>query len=108
MYYLQYNESISTKMHEHYTFINIKHACTVVTARLFIPIEFIIYHDRKKISFYHVYDNDKNILDELFKCVYEISEILGIENYDVDEITNGNIYYIEYIKRKYGVNNENN
>ena len=30
------------------------------------------------------------------------------DEYDLQEITTGNCYFIDYMKRKYGVNNENN
>ena len=104
---LKYDPSNSSKRLEHYNFIDNEHCCTIVTARLQIPIKFLIYHDRKEIAFYHVYDDDINIIDELFDCIYEMSEILGIEDYDINETTNGNICYIKYIQRRNGVDYEN-
>ena len=107
MYSLKYNESISTKTHEHYTFIN-ENCCTIISARCELPIELVIYHDRKEFAIYHMYDADKIIADDISECIDNNLEFLGAGEYDLREITNGNCYFIDYIKRKYGVNNENN
>ena len=107
MYCLQYNESISTKMHEHYTFIN-ENCCTIISARSGLPIELFIYHDRKEFSIYHMYDADKIIADDISECIDNNLEFLGADEYDLQEITTGNCYFIDYMKRKYGVDNENN
>ena len=107
MYCLQYNESISTKTHEHYTFIN-KNCCTIISARCELPIELVIYHDRKEFAIYHMYNADIIIADDISECIDNNLEFLGADEYNLQEITNGNCYFIDYMKRKYGVNNENN
>ena len=107
MYSLKYNESISTETHEHYTFIN-KNCCTIISARCELPIELVIYHDRKEFAIYHMYDADKIIADDISECIDNNLEFLGADEYNLQEITNGNCYFIDYMKRKYGVDNENN
>ena len=107
MYSLKYNESISTKQHEIYTFINTKHACTVVTAKLFIPIELIIYHDRKEFAIYHMYEVDKDIMNDLFECIDDNLEFLGANKYIPQEITYGNACFIEYMMKEHGPNENN-
>lgn len=99
MYSLKYNESISTKTHEHYTFIN-KNCCTIISARCGLPIELVIYHDRKEFSIYHMYGADEPIMDDIFYCIYDNLEFLGAEDYNVQAFTNGNVAYIEFLQRK--------
>ena len=68
MYGLKYNESMSTKIHEHYTFID-ENYCTVISARCDLPIELIIYHERKEFSIYHMYYADEIIADDISECI---------------------------------------
>ena len=107
MFSLHYNGKTSTKQHEHYTFIN-ENCCTIISARSDIAIELVIYHDRKEIAIYHMYDADRIIADDISECIDNNLEFLGADEYNLQEITNGNCYFIDYMKRKYGVNNENN
>ena len=106
MYGLKYNESMSTRIHEHYTFID-ENYCTVMSARCDLPIELIIYRERKEFSIYHMYDADKIIADDISECIDNNLDFLNVDEYDLREITTGNCYFIDYMKRKYGVNNEN-
>ena len=106
MYGLKYNESMSTRIHEHYTFID-ENYCTVISARCDLPIELIIYRERKEFSIYHMYDADKIIADDISECIDNNLEFLNADEYDLQEITIGNCYFIDYMKRKHGVYNEN-
>ena len=106
MYGLKYNESISTNRHEHYTFID-ENYCTIMSARCGLPIELIIYRDRKEFSIYHMYSADEIIADDISECIDNNLDFLDADGYDLQEITIGNCCFINYMKRKYGVYNEN-
>ncbi len=106
MFSLKYNESTSTRHHEHYTFIN-ENCCTIISARSGMAIELVIYHDRKEFAIYHMYEIDKPIMDDLFECIYNNLDFLDADEYELQEVTNGNVYYVRYVQRKYGVGYEN-
>ena len=105
MYSLQYNSQMSTNRKEHYTFIDENH-CIVRSTRCELPIELVIYHDRKEFSIYHMYYADKIIADDISDCIDDNLEFLDADEYDLQEITIGNCYFIDYMRRKHGVNNE--
>ena len=105
MYSLQYNSQMSTNRNEHYTFID-ENYCTVMSTRCELPIELVIYHDRKEFAIYHMYNADEIIADDISECIDNNLEFLSADEYNLQEITNGNCYFIDYMKRKYGVNNE--
>ena len=107
MYSLQYNSQMSTNRNEHYIFID-ENYHTVISARFELPIELIIYHDRKEFAIYHMYSADSIIADNISECIDNNLEFLGADEYNLQEITIGNCYFIDYMQRKYGVNNENN
>ena len=105
MYSLQYNSQMSTNRNEHYTFID-ENCRTVLSVRCELPIELVIYHDRKEFSIYHMYYADKIIADDISECIDDNLEFLDADEYDLQEITTGNCYFIDYMRRKHGVNNE--
>ena len=103
---LKYEPLTSSQKNEHYKFIDNEHCATIVTAKLFVPIELVVYHDRKEFNLYHIYDCDTDIMDEIFECVYENLINLNAQGYVPREVTNGNFYFIRYMQRKYGVEYE--
>ncbi len=104
---LKYEPLLSSRKHEHYKFINNEHCATVVSALHHLPIELVVYHDRKEFAIYHIYDDDMEIMDEIFECIYDNLEFLDADEYELQEVTNGNVYYVRYVQRKYGVDYEN-